>query len=67
VTRGSLTAQTQEDGTPGDAGSYADFTADDLYQALVAYGLALRHRPKPNREDYDRRGRFLLDSLRPRP
>lgn len=45
----------------------ADFTADDLYQALVANGLALRHRPKPNREDYDRRGRFFLDSLRPRP
>jgi len=37
----------------------ADFTADDLYQALVANGLALRHRPKPNREDYDRRGRFF--------
>jgi AcrR family transcriptional regulator len=45
----------------------ADFIADDLYQALVANGLALRHRPKPNREDYDRRGRFFLDSLRPRP
>jgi AcrR family transcriptional regulator len=45
----------------------ADFTADDLYQALVANGLALRHRPKPKRGDYDRRGRFLLDSLRPAP
>ena len=45
----------------------ADFTADDLYQALAANGLALRHRPKPTREDYDRRGRFLLDCLRPRP
>jgi AcrR family transcriptional regulator len=44
----------------------ADFTPDDLYQALVANGLALRHRPKPERADYDRRGRFLLDSLRPR-
>jgi hypothetical protein len=43
----------------------ADFTPDDLYQALVANGLALRHRPRPGREDYDRRGRFLLDSLRP--
>jgi hypothetical protein len=42
----------------------ADFTADDLYQALVANGLALRHRPK--REDYDRHGRFFLDSSRPR-
>jgi AcrR family transcriptional regulator len=45
----------------------ADFTPDDLYQALVANALALRHQPKPVREDYDRRGRFLLDSLRPRP
>jgi len=45
----------------------ADFTADDLYQALVANGLMLRHRPKPAREDYDRRGRFFLDSLRMRP
>jgi AcrR family transcriptional regulator len=44
----------------------ADFTADDLYQALVANGLALRYQPKPAREDYDRRGRFFLDSLRPR-
>lgn len=43
----------------------ADFTADDLYQALVANGLMLRHRPKPKREDYDRRIRFFLDSLRP--
>jgi AcrR family transcriptional regulator len=45
----------------------ADCTADDLYQALVANGLALRYLPRPNRGDYDRRGRFLLDSLRPRP
>src|ERR1700689_1096106 len=45
----------------------ADFTADDLYQALVANWLALRHLPKPNREDFDRRGRLLRDSLRPRP
>lgn len=44
-----------------------DFTADDLYQALVANGLMLRHRPKPEREDYDRRIRFFLDSLRPPP
>ena len=43
----------------------ADFTADDLYQALVANGLTLRHRPRPKREDYDRRIRFFLDSLRP--
>ncbi|WP_028921379.1 TetR/AcrR family transcriptional regulator [Pseudonocardia acaciae] len=42
-----------------------DFTAEDMYQALVANALVLRHRPKPAREDYDRRGRFLLDSLRP--
>ena len=39
----------------------------DRRNAAVANGLALRHLPKPNREDYDRRGRFLLDSLRPRP
>ena len=45
----------------------ADFTPDDLYQALVANGLALRYQPTPAREDYDRRGRFFLDSLRPRP
>jgi AcrR family transcriptional regulator len=45
----------------------ADCTAEDLYQALVANGLALRHLPRPSREDYDRRGRFLLDSLRACP
>ena len=45
----------------------ADFTADDLYQALVSNGLTLRHRPKPRRSDYDRRIRFFLDSLRPCP
>jgi AcrR family transcriptional regulator len=45
----------------------ADFTADDLYQALVANGLLLRHRPKPARRDYDRRIGFFLDSLHPRP
>lgn len=45
----------------------ADFTPDDLYQALVAVALALRHRPRPAREDYDRRGRFFLDSIRSRP
>jgi AcrR family transcriptional regulator len=43
-----------------------DFTAEDLYYADVANGLALRKRPKPAREDYDRRTRFFLDSLRPR-
>jgi len=42
----------------------ADHTADNLYQALAANGLALRHRPQ--REDYDRHGRFFLDSSRPR-
>jgi hypothetical protein len=42
-------------------------TADDLYQALVADGLTLRHRPKARRGDYDRRGRFCPDSIRPRP
>jgi hypothetical protein len=43
-----------------------DFTAGDLYYADVANGLALRNGPKPSREDYDRRTRFFLDSLRPR-
>lgn len=42
-----------------------DFTAGDLYHADVATGLALRHAPIPPREDYDRRTRFFLDSLRP--
>lgn len=44
----------------------ADFTVEDLYYADVAAGLALRELPRPAREDYDRRTRFLLDSLRPR-
>jgi AcrR family transcriptional regulator len=44
----------------------ADFTGDDLYQALVSNGLTLRHRPRPTRGDYDRRVGFFLDSLRPR-
>jgi AcrR family transcriptional regulator len=43
-----------------------DFTAGDLYYADVANGLALRKLPKPARQDYDRRIRFFLDSLRPR-
>jgi AcrR family transcriptional regulator len=43
-----------------------DFTAGDLYYADVANGLALRTMPKPARQDYDRRTRFFLDSLRPR-
>ncbi len=41
-----------------------DFTAGDLYYADVANGLALRNLPTPSREDYDRRTRFFLDSLR---
>jgi hypothetical protein len=48
-------------------GVLRDFTADNLYQALAANGLALRDRPKPKREDYDRRGRFFLHSIQPRP
>jgi AcrR family transcriptional regulator len=40
------------------------FTASDLYYADVANGLALRALPIPSREDYDRRTRFFLDSLR---
>jgi AcrR family transcriptional regulator len=43
-----------------------DFTAGDLYYADVANGLALRKLPRPDREDYDRRIRFFLDSLRAR-
>jgi hypothetical protein len=45
---------------------HRDFTAEDLYYADVANGLALRRLPRPAREDYDRRIRFFLDSLRPR-
>jgi AcrR family transcriptional regulator len=44
----------------------ADFTAEDLYYATVTNGLVLRDWPKPAREDYDRRTRVFLDSLRPR-
>ncbi|MFY9931814.1 MAG: helix-turn-helix domain-containing protein [Streptosporangiaceae bacterium] len=43
-----------------------DFTAGDLYYADIANGLALRELPRPARQDYDRRTRFFLDSLRPR-
>jgi AcrR family transcriptional regulator len=43
-----------------------DFTAEDLYYADVANGLALRKLPRPVRRDYDRRTRFFLDSLRAR-
>jgi AcrR family transcriptional regulator len=43
-----------------------DFTTSDLYYADVANGLALRALHKPTRKDYDRRTRFLIDSLRPR-
>src|ERR1700733_8753709 len=43
-----------------------DFTAGDLYYADVANGLALRKLPRPASQDYDRRTRFFLDSLRPR-
>jgi AcrR family transcriptional regulator len=42
-----------------------DFTVGDLYYADVANGLALRKLPRPARQDYDRRTRFFLDSLRP--
>jgi len=50
-----------------DAGViHRDFTAGDLYYADVANGLALRKLPRPARQDYDRRVRFFLDSLRPR-
>jgi len=41
-----------------------DFTAEDLYYADVANGLASRKLPRPARQDYDRRTRFFLESLR---
>jgi AcrR family transcriptional regulator len=43
-----------------------DFNASDLYYADVANGLALRAVRAHSREDYDRRTRFLIDSLRQR-
>lgn len=43
-----------------------DFNASDLYYADVANGLALRALRPHSREDYDRRTRFFIDSLRPR-
>ncbi|GLZ77116.1 TetR family transcriptional regulator [Actinorhabdospora filicis] len=43
-----------------------DFTVGDLYHAFIEGCLALRHWPKPPREDYDRRTRFLLDGMRAR-
>jgi AcrR family transcriptional regulator len=42
----------------------ADFTAGDLYYADVANGLALRALGTPSREDYDRRTRGFIESLR---
>lgn len=41
-----------------------DFNASDLYYADVANGLALRALRAHSREDYDRRTRFFIDSLR---
>jgi hypothetical protein len=43
-----------------------DFKVSDLYYADVANGLALRALHAPSRQDYDRRIRFFIDSLRPR-
>lgn len=43
-----------------------DFHVGDLYYADVANGLALRALPTRSREDYDRRTRFFIDSLRRR-
>jgi AcrR family transcriptional regulator len=40
------------------------FNASDLYYADVANGLALRALRAHSREDYDRRTRFFIDSLR---
>src|SRR5204862_44607 len=64
---GSHRRDDQLDPARHDAGVLRrDFTADDLYYADVANGLALLAEPKPSREDYDRRTRFFLESLRPR-
>ena len=41
-----------------------NLTLGDVFWADVANGLALRELPKPPREDYDRRTRMFLDSLR---
>jgi AcrR family transcriptional regulator len=45
---------------------HAGVTAADLYYADVANGLALRALGPPPREDYDRRTRCFVDSLRRR-
>lgn len=48
-----------------DAGALrTDFRVSDLYYADVANGLALRALRTHSREDYDRRTRFFIDSLR---
>ena len=41
-----------------------EFDAGDLYYADVANGLALRALGAASREEYDRRTRFFIDSLR---
>lgn len=43
-----------------------EFATEDLYYADVANGLALRVLPAVSREDYDRRTRFFIDSMRAR-
>lgn len=44
-----------------------DFTEDDFYQLTLTNGLALKHGPRPDRADYDRRTGFLLDGMKPVP
>ncbi|WP_063043357.1 TetR/AcrR family transcriptional regulator [Nocardia pseudovaccinii] len=41
-----------------------DFTVEDFHYATVSNALMLRHWPTQARDDYDRRTRFFLESLR---
>ncbi|GCD32919.1 TetR family transcriptional regulator [Streptomyces chrestomyceticus JCM 4735] len=45
-----------------------EFTAGDLHALVVDTALALKHGPRPPRDEYDRRTTYLLDGIRgPRP
>ncbi|ONI74753.1 TetR family transcriptional regulator [Actinosynnema sp. ALI-1.44] len=41
-----------------------EFTAGDLHAYIHDNALALKHGPRPARDDYDRRTRFFLDGIR---
>ncbi|CAL9467643.1 TetR/AcrR family transcriptional regulator [Streptomyces sp. enrichment culture] len=41
-----------------------EFTAEDLHALLHDSALALKHGPRPQREDYDRRTGYLLAGMR---